>query len=78
MPLAGGPYEIDVTPDGTTLLVTARDSREIVVVSVAERRELRRIPVAPNGMGDRPFSIAVTANGKALFTTTTAPNFSGF
>ena len=79
-PVAVGSYprEIDVAPDGRTLLVTNRGSHDISVVDAVDRVERRRVLVPANDLGDTPYSIAVASNGKALFTTTTYPSYTGF
>ncbi|HET7721760.1 MAG TPA: hypothetical protein VFK43_17455 [Acidimicrobiales bacterium] len=64
------PMGLDLTPAGDRLYVALRGSAFVSVVDVPARTELRRIPVPSGFMADRPYSIAVLANGKALLTTT--------
>jgi YVTN family beta-propeller protein len=70
------PMGIDITPDGSTLYVANSGAHNVSVVDVATRTELRRITIPSGFLNDRPFSIAVANNGKALLTTTF--NGSGF
>jgi YVTN family beta-propeller protein len=64
------PAGLDLTPDGRSLYVANRVEGNISVVDVASRQELRRINVPSNFSGDTPFSLAIAANGQALFSTT--------
>ena len=72
------PRELDATPDGLKLVVTNPGSSDVSVVDTVARRELRRVAVPRGDYGERPYSIAVAANGKALLSTTTHPDYSGF
>ena len=63
------PLGLDLTPDGSRLYVANRGSTFVSVVDIAARSELRRIPIPSERLDDRPYSIAVLANGKALLTT---------
>jgi DNA-binding beta-propeller fold protein YncE len=64
------PMGLDLTPAGDRLYVALRGSAFVSVVDVAARTELRRFPIPSGFSADRPYSIAVLANGKALLTTT--------
>jgi DNA-binding beta-propeller fold protein YncE len=64
------PVGLDITPDGSLLYVANSGGNNISVVSLAQRTELRKIPVIPGFSNDRPYSIAIADNGIALFTTT--------
>jgi YVTN family beta-propeller protein len=64
------PQGIDITPDGSTLYVANSGAHNVSVVDVATRHELRRITIPSGFANDRPFSIAIANNGKALLTTT--------
>ncbi|MGI8810382.1 MAG: YncE family protein [Acidimicrobiales bacterium] len=64
------PMGLDLTPAGDRLYVALRGSVFVSVVDVAARQELRRFPIPTGSSSDRPYSIAVLANGKALLTTT--------
>ena len=64
------PMGLDLTPAGDRLYVALRGSAFVSVVDVAARTELRRFAVPSGFSADRPYSIAVLANGKALLTTT--------
>jgi YVTN family beta-propeller protein len=64
------PMGLDLTPAGDRLYVALRGSSFVSVVDVVARTELRRFPVPSGFSADRPYSIAVLANGKALMTTT--------
>ena len=64
------PMGLDLTPSGDRLYVANRGSSFVSVVDVAARTELHRFPLPSGFVADRPFSIAVLANGKALMTTT--------
>ena len=70
IPVGSQPLGLDLTPDGSRLYVANRGSTYVSVVDVAARSELRRVPIPSERMSDRPYSIAVLANGKALLTTT--------
>lgn len=70
IPVGSQPLGLDLTPDGSRLYVANRGSTYVSVVDVAARSELRRIPIPSERLSDRPYSIAVLANGKALLTTT--------
>jgi hypothetical protein len=65
------PVGLDLTPDGSLLYVANSGGENISVIDVAQRVELRRlaVPRATSGL-DRPFSIAIANNGRALFSTT--------
>lgn len=78
VPVGSYPREVDVAPDGRTLLVTNRGSHDISVVDAVDRLERRRVPVPSENLGDTPYSIAIAANGKALITTTTYPSYTGY
>lgn len=69
IPVGEQPLGLDLTPDGSLLYVANRGSTFVSVVDVAAGREVRRIPIPPERLDDRPYSIAVLANGKALLTT---------
>lgn len=64
------PMGLDVSPDGSHLYVANRGSDFVSVVDLATRVESRRITIPAGRLSDRPYSIAVLANGKALLTTT--------
>ncbi len=70
IPVGSQPLGLDLTPDGSRLYVANRGSTYVSVVDVAARSELRRVPIPSERLSDRPYSIAVLANGKALLTTT--------
>ena len=72
------PRELDAALDGSKLVVTNPASHDVSVVDTAARKELRRVPVPRGNYGETPYSIAVAANGKALLSTTTYPNYTGF
>jgi len=69
IPVGSRPRGLDLSVDGATLYVANTGGEEISVVDVARRREIRRITVPSLGSNDRPSSIAVADNGKALVTT---------
>ncbi len=68
IPVASLPKGLDFSADGATLYVANAGVYAISVIDVAQRREVRRIPIAPSG-DDRPTAIAVAANGTALVRT---------
>ncbi len=68
--VGSSPTGLDLTPDGKLLYVANTGSVFVSVVDVATRTGLRRFPVPSGSVSDRPYSIAVLANGKALITTT--------
>jgi YVTN family beta-propeller protein len=69
IPVGSSPTGLDLSPDGSLLYVANTGSQFVSVVDVEARAELYRFPV-PSVSADRPFSIAVLANGTALVTTT--------
>ncbi len=71
-PIAVGaqPMGLDLSADGSLLYVANRGSDFVSVVDVEARTEVRRVPIPTEWLSDRPYSIAVLANGKALLTTT--------
>ncbi len=72
IPVGSRPNGLDLSPDGRTLYVANAGIDEISVVDTVERRELRRValPAHPHPHWDRPFTVAVAANGTALVSTT--------
>jgi len=74
MPIGVGsqPAGLDLTPDGRTLYVANSAVPAISVVDLASRKELRRINVPSTFSNDAPLSLAIAANGQALFSTTFA------
>ena len=65
------PVGIDLTPDGLLMYVANSGGENISVVDVAQRVELRKISVPPKQFGsDKPYSIAIANNGRAIFSTT--------
>jgi YVTN family beta-propeller protein len=70
------PMGLDLTPAGDLLYVANTGSAFVSVVDVKARQELRRFPVPSGNSADRPYAIAVLANGRALLATTF--NGSGF
>ncbi|HEX7276251.1 MAG TPA: hypothetical protein VF244_02660, partial [Acidimicrobiales bacterium] len=72
IPVGSRPNGLDLSPDGRTLYVANAGIGEISVVDTVERRELRRVtlPAHPHPDWDRPFTVAVAANGTALVSTT--------
>ena len=69
IPVGSRPRGLDLSLDGTTLYVANTGGEEISVVDLARRVEVRRITVPSLGHNDRPSSIAVADNGRALLTT---------
>lgn len=71
------PVGLDVTPDDSLLYVANSGGNNLSVVNLAKRIEARRLrmPHNPNS-NDRPYSVGIASNGKALFSTTF--NGSGF
>jgi YVTN family beta-propeller protein len=72
IPVGSQPRGFDVTPDSGRLYVANMGGSNISVVDLATRRELRKINVPPGFSSDRPFSLAIASDGKALFSTTFA------
>lgn len=66
IPVQSLPRGLDFSADGSILYVANAGANAISVIDVAQRRELRRIPFP--SWGDRPWAIAVAANGTALVT----------
>lgn len=72
IPVGSRPWGLDLSADGRTLYVATAGAEAISVVDVAQRREVRRIPVPSTGHNDRPWNIAVGDRGVALITTTSS------
>ncbi|MEN3314804.1 MAG: hypothetical protein V7605_1038 [Acidimicrobiaceae bacterium] len=70
IPVGVQPMGLDLSPDGRMLYVANRGSEFVSVIDVRTRTEVHRIPIPSGRLSDRPYSIAVLANGKALLTTT--------
>ncbi|MFN2504844.1 MAG: YncE family protein, partial [Acidimicrobiales bacterium] len=68
-PVGSRPRGLDLSADGSTLYVANSGVEELSVVDLGQRRETRRITLRSLGHNDRPTSIAVAANGRALLTT---------
>lgn len=66
--VGSSPRGLDVA--GGLLVVANAGSSDVSVVDLAGAREVRRIAVPPSSSGDVPFSVAGTATGRALLTTT--------
>ena len=66
------PAGFDITPDGSRMYVANSGGNNISVVDLAQRKELKKIPVPAGFSNDTPLSLAITNNGRALFTTTFA------
>ena len=73
-PIAVGskPSGFDITPDGQRLYVANTGGTNISVVDLGSRRELTKVNFTSNFSGDTPLSLAISRNGKALFSTTFA------
>jgi len=73
-PIAVGsvPVGLDVTPDNRQLYVANSGGTNLSVVDLATRQEQTKINFTSGISGDRALSVAITANGKALFSTTFA------
>ena len=70
IPVGAGPKGMDFTPDGTLLYVANNGEHTISVVNLATRTELRKISIPfDTNNDDRPASIAIGNNGRALITT---------
>ncbi len=71
-PIAVGstPSGFDITPDGRRLYVANTGGTNVSVVDLEARQELRKVTFTSNFSGDKPLSLAIAANGKALFSTT--------
>jgi DNA-binding beta-propeller fold protein YncE len=69
IPVGSDPQGIDITPDGTTLLVADSGGQTISEVNLSTRK-VTTIETPPGGMSDTPYSIVALNNGNALFTTT--------
>lgn len=70
IPVGSQPLGLDLSADGTKLYVANSGGGYVSVVDLALRREVGRIAVPSGWTNDRPYSIAVAANGLALLTTT--------
>jgi DNA-binding beta-propeller fold protein YncE len=73
-PIAVGsePNGFDVTADGARLYVANTGGTNLSVVDLMTRTELRKISTPTGFSNDTPLSLAIAANGKALFSTTFA------
>jgi DNA-binding beta-propeller fold protein YncE len=73
-PIAVGsePNGFDITPDGALLYVANTGGTNLSVVSLATRTEQRKINTPTGFLDDTPLSLAIAANGRALFSTTFA------
>jgi YVTN family beta-propeller protein len=73
IPVGSAPNGFDITLDGSRLYVANSGGTNISVVDLATRQEIKKIDVKPSGFtNDTPYSLAIAANGKALFSTTFA------
>ena len=71
------PVGLDVTPDDSLLYAANSGGNNLSVVNLTRRVEARRLRMAHyQQTNDRPYSIGIASNGKALFSTTF--NGSGF
>ena len=70
IPVGAQPQGFDITPDASRLYVANSGGTNISVVDLGTRHELKKINVVPNFANDRPFSLAIASNDKALFSTT--------
>jgi YVTN family beta-propeller protein len=66
--VGSGPRGFDITSDGTKMYVANSAANSISVVDLGTNTELHKINLPP--ATDRPLSIAIAGNGKALFSTT--------
>ena len=73
-PIAVGsvPVGLDVTPDNRQLYVANSGGTNLSLVDLATRQEQTKINFTSGFSGDTALSVAITANGKALFSTTFA------
>jgi YVTN family beta-propeller protein len=71
--VGSAPNGFDITMDGSRLYVANSGGINISVVDLATRQELKKIDVpTPKLSSETPYSLAIAANGKALFSTTFA------
>jgi len=71
IPVGSNPRGIGITPDGTTLVVCDTGGQTISKAVIATR-QVTTITTPPSLTNDTPLSIAVLANGHAIYTTTFA------
>ena len=65
------PVGLDVTPDDSLLYVANSGGNNVSVVNLTRRVEARRLRMAhTTNFNDRPYSIGIASNGKAIFSTT--------
>jgi len=72
IPVGSVPVGLDVTPDNRQLYVANSGGTNLSLVDLATRREQTKINFTSGFSGDTALSVAITANGKALFSTTFA------
>jgi YVTN family beta-propeller protein len=72
IPVGSEPFGFDITPDGSRLYVANMGGTNLSVVDLASHTEIEKITVSPGVISDRPYSLAISADGKAIFSTTFA------
>lgn len=64
------PVGLDVTPDNRQLYVANSGGTNVSIVDLASRQEKTKVNFTSGFSGDTALSVAITSNGKALFSTT--------